>query len=141
VVPVTRWLRTSAHALLGMAMVPMAWPAVPGWLRLAAVAPAATWFLGQAAVRRHLADVHHAAMAACMVWMAAMPSTTAMPPMPGSCHPGGGQVTGAAAGYFLLAAAPFLAAPLRTGKRGPVLGSLGHGAMSLGMAVMLAVHP
>jgi hypothetical protein len=119
----------------------MAWPAVPGWLSVAVAGPVAAWFLGQAAVRRQLADVHHAVTAGCMAWMAAMPATTAMPLMLGSCHRGAGPVAGAAAGYFLLAAAPFLAAPLRTGKRGPVLGSLGHGAMSLGMAALLALHP
>lgn len=136
-----RWLNNSAHALLGLAMVPMVWPAVPGWVSVAAVVPVATWFLGQVAVRRQLADAHHAVMAACMVWMAAMPAPTTMPFLPGSCHQGTGPVAGAAAGYFLLAAAPFLAAPLRIGQRGPVLGSLGNGAMSLGMAVVLALHP
>jgi hypothetical protein len=134
-------LNKSAHALLGLAMVLMVWPAVPGWVSLAALAPVATWFLGQAAVRRQLADAHHAVTAACMVWMATMPAPATMPLLPGSCHPGTGPVAGAVAGYFLLAAAPFLAAPLRTGQRGPVLGSLGHGAMSLGMAVVLALHP
>jgi hypothetical protein len=131
---VARWLHNGAHALLGLAMVPMVWPAVPGWLSLAALAPVGAWFLGLAAVRRRLADVHHAVMAACMVWMAAMP------PMPGLCSGGTGPVADAAAGYFLLAAAPFLIAPLRTGPRGRVLGPLGQGAMSLAMAVLLAAH-
>jgi hypothetical protein len=137
VVPVACWLHKGAHALLGLAMVAMAWPAVPGWLSLAALAPVGVWFLGLAAARRRPADVHHAVMAVCMAWMAAMP---AMPLMPGPCHGGAGPVAGAAASYFLLAAAPFLAAPLRTGPRGPVLGPLGHGAMSLGMAVLFAAH-
>jgi len=33
------WLHKGAHALLGLAMVAMAWPAVPGWLSLVALAP------------------------------------------------------------------------------------------------------
>jgi hypothetical protein len=134
-VPANRWPRAGAHALLGAAMVPMAWPAVPAWLSLAALAPAAVWFFGSAAVRRRPADVHHAVMAAAMVWMAAMP----LGPVP--CHGGTGPVAGAAAGYFLLAAAPFLTAPLRTRPCGPVLPPVGHGLMSLAMAVLLATHP
>jgi hypothetical protein len=138
VVPMRRWLSSAAHAVVGLAMVAMLWPAVPGWLSLAVLAPTAVWFLGLAVTRRRPADVHHAVMAACMVWMAATP---AMSPTMALCHGGTGPVTGAAAGYFLVAAAPFLATPLRVGPRGPVLPPLSHGAMSLAMAVILAMHP
>jgi hypothetical protein len=137
---VTRWLHKGAHVLLGLAMVPMVWPVVPGWLSLAVAVPVAAWFVGLVALRRRPADVHHAVMAGCMAWMAAMPAATAMSSMPGPCHGATGPVTGAVAGYFLLAAAPFLAAPFRIGQRVRVLGPLGHAAMSLGMAALLAPH-
>ncbi len=135
-----RWLSGAAHAAVGVAMVAMLWPAIPGWLSLTVLAPTAAWFLGTAVARRRPVDVHHAVMAACMVWMAATPGMAAMPTT-APCHGGTGPVTGAAAGYFLLAAAPFLATGLRVGPRGPVLPSLSHGAMSLVMAAILAMHP
>jgi hypothetical protein len=140
-------LRAGAHALMGIAMLAMVWPAVPGWLCLAASAGAAVFFLGTALSRRKLVDLHHVAMAFVMVWMAAMPQG----PVP--CHggagpvagPWAGAVAGAAAGYFWLAAAPFLVAPFRIGSRDRVLGSrstggsLGQAAMSLAMAVFLTI--
>ncbi len=129
--PVAGRLRTGAHALLGAAMVAMAWPAVPGWMSWAALVPAAAWLLGATVTGRRPADVHHGVMAAAMLWMAAMPMRSA------SCHGCTGLLAGAAAGYFLLAAAPFLTAPLR--RRGPVFAPLCHGAMSLAMAALL-VH-
>jgi hypothetical protein len=135
-----RWLRHGAYALMGLTMAAMVWPAVPRWLSLAALAPAVAWFLGLATVRRRAADVHHAVMAACMVWMAVMPA------MPGAACTGmTGTASDAAAGYFVLAAAPFITAPLRTGPlgtapRATVLAPLGHGAMSLAMAVLLVAH-
>jgi Domain of unknown function (DUF5134) len=126
--------RWEAHASLGAAMVAMAVPAVPGWLPPAVSAPAALWFLGAAAVTRRPADIHHAVMAAAMVWMAVMPPGSA------ACHETAGPVAGAAAAYFWLAAAPFLTAPFRTahvriGRR--LLGSLSHAGMSLAMATLL----
>jgi hypothetical protein len=133
VIPVLGRLHTGAHALLGAAMVAMVCPTAPGWLCLAVSTPVAVWFVGTAVLRRRPIDLHHALMAAAMVWMAAMPHG----PVP--CHGGTGPVTGAVAGYFWLAAAPFLTAPFRTGSRGPVLGSLSHAAMSLAMAVLLTV--
>ncbi len=126
-------LHRGAHALLGGAMVAMAWPAVPGRLTLAVSAVVAVWFLGTAAVRRRPADLHHAAMAAVMVRMATMPHA--------SCHDSARPVAGAVAGYFLLAAAPFITAPFRSSRlrAGATLGSLGHAAMSLAMAAFLTI--
>jgi hypothetical protein len=129
-------LQRSAHAVLGGAMVAMLWPGGPGWLTLTVSAVAGVWFLGTAVVRRRPADLHHTAMAAAMVWMAAMPAA--------ACHGSAGSVAGAVAGavasYFLLAAAPFLTGAFR-GRPQPVgatLASLGHAAMSLAMAAFLA---
>jgi uncharacterized protein YqgC (DUF456 family) len=141
VVLVLRWLHNGPHALVVLAMVAMVWPVVPGWLSLAVLAPVAVWFLGLAVARRRPADVHHAVMAACMAWMATMPDTPAMSHSPAHHHQGMGAVAGVAASYFLLAAALFLTTPLRTGTRGPVLGSLGHGVTSLATAFLLATHP
>jgi hypothetical protein len=137
-------------------MAAMWFPAVPGWLTLAVSAAAGAWFLGSAAAHRRAGDLHHAAMAAAMVWMATMPRV--------SCHGAAGPVAGAVASYFLLAAAPFLTGPFRCaprragatsgatlgssgatlgssgatlGSSGATLGSLGHAAMSLAMAGFL----
>jgi hypothetical protein len=126
-------LRAGAHALMGVAMVAMVWPAAPGWLCLVFGTPAGVWFLGTAAIRRRPVDLHHAVMAAAMVVMAAMPHGSS------PCHGGTGPVTGAAAGYFWLAAAPFLTAPFRTGSRFSAFGSLGQAAMSLAMALFLTI--
>lgn len=126
-------LQMGAHALMGVAMVAMVWPGTPGWLCLAVCAPAAVWFLGSALIRRRPVDLHHVAMAAAMVSMAAMPHGSS------PCHGGTGPVAGAAAAYFWLAAAPFLTAPFRTGSRFSPFGSLGQAAMSLAMAVFLTI--
>src|SRR5690242_9517414 len=117
-------------------MVAMVWPGVPGWLGLAVAIPAAAWFLGTAAVRRRPADVHHAVMAAAMVWMAVMALGSA------ACRATPGPVEGVAAGYFWLAAAPFLAMPFRTAPvrtGGALFGSLANAAMSVAMALLLTV--
>jgi hypothetical protein len=130
---VIKVLHRTAHSLQGAAMVAMAVFGGPGWLTLAVSAAVGVWFLGTAALQRRPAELHHAAMAVAMAWMATMPAT--------GCHSNTGPVAGAAAAYFLLAAAPFLTGPFRTTPRrtGATLGSLGHAAMSLAMAALLTV--
>ncbi|MEV4320158.1 DUF5134 domain-containing protein [Actinocrispum sp. NPDC049592] len=122
-----------AHVVMGLAMVAMVWnTGLPAWLQVAFFASATVWFAGLATVPHQAPDfrsLHHALMAAAMVWMVVSMSL-------------GHHVVSAAtvvsavfAWYFLLAALPFFYGVVR--RRPKALDAVSHAAMSLGAGVLL----
>lgn len=134
------------HGLMGTAMAAMLWGlAVPVGLQAAVFAPAAVWFLGvpdpHTVVHGRgvsvLCRVHHAGMAAVMVYMAssAMPAMSMSTPM----DHGAGSVVGNTLGcYFVLTGFAWLGAVVSTrcSQRG-ALDAAAHAVLSVGMGALL----
>jgi hypothetical protein len=141
-------LTAGAHGLMGAAMIAMVWPwgpAMPAGLQVAVFAPATVLFLGvpdpHTVVHGRgvavLCRVHHAAMAAAMLWMGV---TAARSTSPSMAHDhGAGPVVGNTLGcYFVLAGFAWLAAvtSARCSRRG-ALDAAGHAVLSVGMGALL----
>jgi hypothetical protein len=151
------------HALMCLAMIPMLWPwgaRVPHEPQVVVLGSSVVWFAVLAAGGRRvilaIKDVHHALMAALMVWMVVMP----MPTQSDRSAPGTGGQAGMGhrngpapaavtlAAYCLVAtviwiveagtttgtAASTAAGTERPGHRLPA--AAGHAAMSLGAGVL-----
>lgn len=142
------------HGVMCWAMVPMLWswgPRVPRAPQVVVLVAGGLWFVLQAARERRtlpaVVELHHAVMAALMVWMVVMPmptppKTPSMPDMPGMAQM---QGTGQApvpvlviAGYCFLSGILWLVGVVRsdpdTGVRRLVTG-FGHAVMSAGMGI------
>ncbi|MDJ0345744.1 DUF5134 domain-containing protein [Streptomyces sp. H10-C2] len=160
------------HALMGAAMSAMVWPwgvSVPVWLQAAVFGPATIWFLARAADQRlrvsprpigltALRRLHHALMAAAMLWMTtalSMPGTMPIPEsmsrsmsMSGSMamampeSPRSPTVVAVVSvllgGYFVLVGLAWVPGAVAAhAPRRRVLDAAGHAAMSLGMGTLL----
>jgi hypothetical protein len=129
----TERVNGGAHVVMGLAMVAMVWgAALPIWLQVAFFAAATIWFAGVATVPHRGQDfraLHHALMAAAMVWMVVTMSI------------GHHAMTAATivsvvfAWYFVLAALPFCYGVVR--RRPRPLDAASHAAMSIGTGVLL----
>jgi len=137
----------------------MAWRAEPGiatWVQVAGFGCAALWFVlagRNGSARFSLpapADVHHALMAAAMIWMltvlsggiqmrSAMPGHGAMAGMSGvaALPLPVLAVTGLVAAYCAIASIPWLARAVGPGPRVTDPAAAGQAMMSAGMAAML----
>jgi hypothetical protein len=126
------WLQT---ALFGCAVL---------WFGIVSPDPTARLRAGR------LAGLHHALMAAAMIWMViAMPAAMHMGPKPGGqtissmSHPAIPAVVPAVsvllAAYFALAVVPWLTGAIGSGRPASNKYAVGHAAMSVGMAAMLLV--
>jgi hypothetical protein len=149
------------HALMCTALIAMTWrsePIAPVWSLTALFGCAVIWFGlagpgGVAGFRaRRLPGLHHALMAAAMIWMiTAMPAAMRMGPA-GPAGPAGGAmpvlsrpaapaavlaVSVLLAAYFALAAVPWFVRAIGPGRRVTGRAAAGHAAMSAGMAAML----
>lgn len=137
-----------AHGLIGAAMAAMLCGlAVPVGLQAAVFAPAAVWFHGvpdpHTVVHGRgvsvLCRVHHAGMAAVVVYLASG-ALTAMPmPMSMSMSHGADAVVGNTLGcYFVLAGFAWLGAVVSTrcSRRGAV-DAAAHAVLSVGMGALL----
>jgi Domain of unknown function (DUF5134) len=145
--------------LMCAALIAMTWrtePAVATWVQVAGFGCAALWFVvaGRTGLSRSglptLTDLHHALMAAAMVWMlTVLVGGTQMR----STMPGHGEmavmsaatslplpvlaVTSFCAAYCAIAAIPWLARAVGPGLRVTDPAAAGQAMMSAGMAVML----
>ena len=137
--PVRRPGRPAAAfcVLMCSAMIVMVWriePAVVTWVQVAGFGGAALWFvlarrIGSGRFGRPVpADVHHALMAAAMIWMlTALSAGTQMR----STMPGHSEMAG------MSAAIPWLGRAVGPGARVTDLAAAGQAMMSAGMAAML----
>jgi hypothetical protein len=140
------------------AMIVMAWraePAIATWVQVAGFGCAALWFV---LVRRigsgrfgspGPANVHHALMAAAMIWMltalsggiqmrSTMPGHGAMPAMSAASLPFPVlAITGLVAAYCAVASILWLGRALGSGPRVTDPAAVGQAIMSVGMGAML----
>lgn len=146
-------------AVMCSAMIVMAWrteSAVATWVQVAGFGCAALWFMlagrpGSGRFGRPApADLHHALMAAAMIWMLTVLSggTPMRSTMPGHGGMAGMSaaasqplpvlaVTGLAAAYCAIATIPWLARAVGPGPRVMNPAAAGQAMMSAGMAAML----
>ncbi|MER7243242.1 DUF5134 domain-containing protein [Kribbella sp. NPDC000426] len=155
------------HAVMCLVMIPMAWPeglppaSVP---QVALLGTATIWFAVSAARARRfkvaISNIHHALMAALMVWMVVMPMPMPMPMPAGAEMPGmqtdghamemdpgttptGGIAPGLAAlaAYCLVVTVVLLVRAGRTVRTSRSVRHLpsaaGHAAMSFGAGVLI----
>jgi hypothetical protein len=117
----------AGHIAMVVAMVAMVWrgEVVAGWLQSGLFTVVAFWFaLRVVAVRAgRLAQAHHAALAAAMAWMTAVP---------GHHGHGTGGAAALVAGYAAAASLVWLVVAVRWGRPA----ALAHAAMAAAMAVM-----
>jgi hypothetical protein len=129
----TERVNGGTHVAMGVAMVAMIWDTeVPIWLQVAFFGAATIWFAGLATVPHQARDfraLHHALMAAAMVWMGVAMSI-------GHHAVAAATVVSAVfAWYFVVAAVPFCYGVIR--RRPGALDAASHAAMSLGTGVLL----
>jgi hypothetical protein len=129
----TERVNGGTHVAMGVAMVAMIWDTeVPIWLQVAFFGAVTIWFAGLATVPHQAPDfraLHHALMAAAMVWMGVAMSI--------GHHAAAAAtvVSGVFAWYFVVAAVPFCYGVIR--RRPRALDAASHAAMSLGTGVLL----
>jgi hypothetical protein len=141
--------------VLCAALIAMTWrsepPAAAVWVQVTVFGCTALWFVRATAAAsparpRSLADMHHALMAASMIWMlTAIPATrsggptgSAMPTMPTAAVATPVRVVSVLiAVYFGLAAVPWLGRGIGLGPRARDPMAASQGVMSAGMAAMI----
>jgi hypothetical protein len=134
------------HGLMSAAMAATLWGLVaPVGLQAAVFAPATVWFLGvpdphTVAHSRGvsvLCRVHHAAMAAVMVFMASRAMSAMSMPMPMD-HGAGSVVDNALGCYFVLAGFAWLGAVVSTRcSQRSALDAAAHAVLSVGTGALL----
>jgi Domain of unknown function (DUF5134) len=133
----TERITGGSHVLMGASMLAMVWgTSLPLWLQVAFFTAVTLWFAGLATVphRPHgFRALHHAVMAAAMVWMVIAMSTGH--PMHHRSTSVTVIVSVALACYFVLAAVPLIYTAL-THRHHP-LDAAGHAVMSIGTGVLL----